>query len=102
MAAGGIVHTWKIKDAIDLKRWNVHASGAGSDAIAISDDGDRIALGDATGVLHILDAENYRELAELPAHLRWHGNLIKLITSWRERDGLFRSVPPDRLFAPAG
>lgn len=65
---GGVVHTWKIKDAIDLTHWNVHASGAGADAIAISDDGARIALGDATGVLHLLDAENSRELAALPAH----------------------------------
>ncbi len=65
---GGIVHVWKIKGAIDLTRWNVHASGAGADAIAISDDGARIALGDAIGVLHILDAENSRELAALPAH----------------------------------
>ena len=65
---GGIVHTWKIKDAIDLSYWNVHASGGGADAIAISDDGARIALGDAAGVLHILDAENSREIVALPAH----------------------------------
>jgi WD40 repeat protein len=65
---GGIVRIWKIKDAIDLGHWNVHSSGAGADAVAISDDGARIALGDATGVLHLLDAENSRELAALPAH----------------------------------
>lgn len=65
---GGVVYTWKIKDAVDLSHWNVHSSGAGADALAISDDGARIALGDATGVLHLLDAENSRELAALPAH----------------------------------
>jgi WD40 repeat protein len=65
---GGIVRIWKIKDAIDLAHWNVHSSGAAADAVAISYDGARIALGDATGVLHLLDAENSRELAALPAH----------------------------------
>jgi WD40 repeat protein len=65
---GGVVRTWKIKDAVDLSHWNVHSSGAAAEALAISDDGARIALGDAAGVLHLLDAENSRELAALPAH----------------------------------
>ena len=65
---GGIVHLWAISDAIDLAHWNVYAAGAAADAIAISDDGARIALGDASGVLHILDVQNSRELATLAAH----------------------------------
>lgn len=65
---GGVVHVWRTADVIDFHHWNAHASGTRPSSVAISADGNRIAIGDIAGVLYVIDANTNSELAALPAH----------------------------------